>query len=95
MITTGYIEQVAQRLADDIAEFQANGNAVEIETIDVNNSEITVKTTKKIFTEDISTISMLDAEGSVIYDKDVDLSTTSIEGISFSIPLNVDVRGAE
>lgn len=95
MITTGYIEQVAQRLADDISEFQANGNAVEIDTIDVNSSEITVKTTKKIFTEDISTISMLDAEGNVIYDKDVDLSTTSTEGISFSVPLSIDVKEAE
>lgn len=91
MITNAYINKVAQRLADDISEFQVNDEVIDIEAIDIIDNSVVVTTKQVFFNEDITNIKILDKDRDLIYEKNTSLVTTQNERMSLSVTMKITV----
>lgn len=91
MITNAYINKVAQRLADDISEFQVNDEVIDIEAIDIIDNSVVVTTKQVFFNEDITNIKILDKDRDLIYEKNTSLVTTQNERMSLSVTMRITV----
>lgn len=95
MITSDYLNRLAQKIGDDIDVFKVDGETVPIEAIDVDGSHVTVTTSQEFYTGIITEIELQDDAGEIIYQKTTSLTTVESQRIALAVSFDVAVKEAE